>query len=189
MELYKFDHHTLRLEKVKRGHMINIKVVLFSLAIFLILGFSSGMKITTVLERIPVIFQKKEEVACNKKTVKAYIKRLNLRFGKIVYQQAVVESHWFNSPLFMKFNNLMGMQPSTGRPTTGVTSGERFAKYESWKESLIDYALWQASYTTDIKTEEDYYYLLDKIYCEKDSSGFKYSDRLKQIPYEDGETE
>lgn len=180
MKLYKFNDSTLQWEDFRTK--TNFRTPILVAIVFLIMGFSSALKFNTVIERVPVILQHREE-ECDTLAVRRYIATLNLRFPKIVYQQVMLESAWLTSPIYRQFNNMTGMQVATARPTTGKDVGNRFASYESWKECLLDYALWQAAYTSEIKTEADYYYFLDKVYCEP-TGGIPYSQRLKQIPYE-----
>jgi len=149
----------------------------------ILMGFGSAVKVNTIVQRIPVYLEHKED-PCNDETVKAYIQSLHLRFPDIVYRQVILESGHYQSPIFRDLNNLMGMEATAGRPTLGVNIGQRFAKYNSWKESIADYALWQTTMTREARNEEEYYYLLDKIYCPdvlEENSGIPYSTRLKQL--------
>lgn len=184
MQHYKFNPKTLQMElvKIKRNYVNFI----IAGAILMLLGFSSGVKVNTIVEKIPVILKPRQE-ECNSENVKEFITKLNLKFPKIVYQQAVCESANFQSPAFKQLNNLMGMENAKVRPTVGTNVGTRWAKYSNWKESLIDYALWQAYMVRDIDTEEDYYYFLDEIYCNhnlEENKGELYSTRLKKISWE-----
>jgi hypothetical protein len=180
MTLYKHDPTTLQLIPTKAKS--NWKLLVALAVIFVSLGFGSAVHVNTVFERIPVVLTPKAE-QCTDENVKAYIERLHLKFSKIVYQQVMLESGNLKSPAFRELHNLVGMQVSSGRQGPGKDVGQRFASYDNWKESLVDYAIWQAMYTGDIKTEEDYYYFLDKVYCEP-TPGTPYSSRLKQIAYE-----
>lgn len=181
MQMYKFNPHTL--EYVAAKDKTRLTTLALCAVVFLIMGFSSGVKVNTVLEKVPVVLKATPE-ECNDANVKAYIQKLHLKFPEIVYQQAVLESQHFNSPVFKQLNNLLCMENAKTRPTTGVDVGTRFAKYNSWQESLVDYALWQACYAQNINSEEEYYYLLDKLYCNSslaENAGPSYSSRLKQI--------
>ena len=71
------------------------------------------------------------------------------------------------------------MEYTKGRPTLGQNIGNRFARYNNWKESLADYCIWQGVMARDIRNESEYYELLDKVYCP--DSGVLYSTRLKKI--------
>lgn len=182
MQHYKLNPKTLELEPaiVK---VYSFKVLGLIAVCLLFLGFSSAVKVNTIVERIPVYMEHKED-PCNDETVRAYIKTLNLRFPHIIYQQVIVESQHFQSPIYRDLNNLLGMECTIGRPTLGRNIGQRFAKYNTWKESLADYAIWQSYMTREVRNEEEYYYFLDKVYCPhqlQENCGALYSTRLKQI--------
>ena len=53
-----------------------------------------------------------------------------------------------------------------------------YAYYNNWKESVLDYALYQAAYAKSINTEDDYYKLL--VTFAEDTS---YIKKLKNIQY------
>lgn len=182
MQHYKLDPQTLKLEltKIKQYNFRTMGLI----AIFLvILGFSSAIKVNTIIEKVPVFIEHKEE-PCNDETVKAYIKTLNLRFPQIVYQQVCLESNYLQSPMVRDLNNLVCMEVASIRPTLGINIGQRFAKYNSWKECLGDYAIWQSYVAKEVRNEDEYYELLDKVYCPynlEENKGPLYSTRLKQI--------
>jgi beta-lactamase class D len=181
---YQINPNTLELEivKVKRNYFSLLVLGI----ILMLLGFTSGVKVKTVIEKVPVLLQPKEQ-ECTPQNVKDFIIKMNLKFPKIVYQQVMCESAYLQSPTFKEFNNLLGMENAKSRPTVGTDVGVRWAKYDNWKQSITDYALWQASYTTKISSEEDYYTFLDEVYCSyklKENAGERYSTRLKRIPYD-----
>lgn len=180
MQKFHFNPNSLSFEPVKS---YNFRWLGLGAICLLLLGFSSAVKVNTLVERIPIYLEHKED-PCNELTVKAYIKTLNLRFPKIVFQQVMVESGHLNSPISKDLNNLVGMECTTGRPTLGINIGQRFAKYNTWKECLADYALWQNYMTREVRNEDEYYEFLDKVYCPKtaeENKGALYSVLLKQI--------
>ena len=179
MQYYKYDPKSLQFIAVNFKPRRILMIALVAI-IFLYTGFATDVKVNTILERVPIVTTTKAE-ECNTENVKAYIKKLHLRFPNIVLQQVLLESGHYQSPLYKNGNNLVGMRPSFTRPTISETNENNFAKYDTWKESLVDYALWQASFARSIKTEQEYYDYLDKIYCEKDSVGVRYSVNLKKI--------
>lgn len=180
MQLYKINPNTLELETAKRN---SLRTYLIAASILLLLGFSSGVKVKTMIERIPIILRPDIE-ECNLKSIKNEISRKNLRFQKIVYQQAVVESGYLKDERCRQNKNPFCMRLATQRATTATGESLGFAVYGTWQDAVTDYALWQEAYTRDIKTEEEYYYFLDKVYCEPDGSGVSYSSRLKQISWD-----
>lgn len=184
MQHYKLNPLTLQLEAVKpKRNYVNF---IIAAVILMLLGFSSGVKINTIVEKVPIIVKNKE-MECNSNNVKEFILKLNVKFPKIVYQQAMLESKNLQSPAFKELNNLMGMENAKIRPTVGTDVGVRWAKYDNWQLSLIDYALWQTYMAKGITDEDDYYLLLDQIYCNynlKENQGELYSTRLKGIKWD-----
>lgn len=87
--------------------------------------------------------------------VKIAIVNLNIKHSDIVYAQAVLESRFFTSKLFINNNNMFGMKLARVRPTTAIDADENgYAIYNSWKECLIDYALYQSSYLRGLSHDE-----------------------------------
>ena len=182
MNHYKYNPETLRYEPVK-ARLYTLKTLGVLAICLAILGFSTAIKVNTIIQRVPVYLEHKEE-PCNAETVKAYIKTLNLRFPDIVYRQILLESNYFKSPICHDLNNLTCMEVAAIRPTLGQDVGHRFARFNNWKESIIDYALWQASFAKEVRNEEEYYELLDKVYSPyalEENKGPLYSTRLKKI--------
>ena len=66
-----------------------------------------------------------------------------LEFPDIVFAQAVLESANFTSRLTKENNNLFGMKRPTKRATTSVGVLHGYAVYDSWRESIEDYRLFQ----------------------------------------------
>lgn len=92
------------------------------------------------------------------------IKRLNLSHPHIVLAQAQLESGNFTSKIFRKYNNMFGMRIAKSRPTVSRKSQNNWAVYSNWRESLIDYALYQSSYLRN-KSESEYFLFLSKNYA------------------------
>jgi len=95
-----------------------------------------------------------------------YIDELNIKFPHIVLAQARLESGNFKSKIFKENNNLFGMKEAKQRISTNKGTNLGHAKYDSWKECVLDYALYQATYLSKFKTEEQYYSYLADNYAE-----------------------
>ena len=98
-------------------------------------------------------------------SIYSYIFELRLDHPEVVYAQVMLESNKLNSKLFRENNNLFGMKISGNRPTTAVGVKYGYAYYKTWKESVIDYALYQAAYRRNLSKEE-YYLKLGENYAE-----------------------
>ena len=93
-------------------------------------------------------------------SVKKYIIQLNIKFPEIVYAQTVLETGNFKSNICLNNNNVFGMKLSSTRPTTAICERNGYAYYNTWQESVIDYAFYQAYYFDSVKTVGEY---LDKL--------------------------
>ncbi len=113
-----------------------------------------------------------EDIYFSDKELKHYLRQVNIKFPEIVYAQALLETGNFKSEPFIKYNNLFGMKMSLIRPTTALYYENGYAVYRNWRESVLDYALYQAYYHDSIKSSEDYYHVLenyaeDSLYIKK----------------------
>jgi uncharacterized FlgJ-related protein len=91
--------------------------------------------------------------------------------------QAIVESNLGKSLLFRTNYNLFGMKEAKQRLTNAIGTEHNHAFYNTWRESVIDYALYQASYMSNLN-ETQYFQALDASYAE---AGKAYSIALKNI--------
>ena len=88
-----------------------------------------------------------------------------LEFPDIVFAQAVLESGGFTSRVTKENNNIFGMMRPTKRPTTSVGVSHGYSVYESWRESIEDYRLFQEMLFSKHKfTRSSYLEYLDKYY-------------------------
>jgi len=71
------------------------------------------------------------------------ITELNIAHPDIVIAQAMIESGNFKSNIFKENHNLFGMKMPKYRKTTAMGTNRGHAVYSSWRQSVIDYALWQ----------------------------------------------
>ncbi len=94
------------------------------------------------------------------------LKKLNVRFPHIVLAQAILETGYYESRIYNENNNLFGMKQARARATTAKGTQLGHAYYDDWKESVVDYALYQAAYLNKLRTEKKYLNYLDKNYAE-----------------------
>jgi len=102
----------------------------------------------------------------SKEAVVEELKRLNVKYPHIVLAQALIESGHFQSNIFRANNNLFGMKEAKQRTTTARGTNLGHAYYDNWKESILDYAIFQSAYLRDLKTEEQYLSYLGANYAE-----------------------
>jgi uncharacterized FlgJ-related protein len=94
-----------------------------------------------------------------------------------VLAQAKLESGYFKSTIFLENNNMFGMREAKLRANLAKGTNRSHAYYDSWQDSLLDYALYYSTYLHKIKTEGEYFEYLKQNYAEDPS----YVQRLKQI--------
>ena len=105
------------------------------------------------------------------------LKRLNVRFPHIVLAQSILETGYWESRIYEENNNLFGMKQARARATTAKGTQLGHAYYDNWKESVTDYALYQAAYLNKLRNESKYLKYLDKNYAEAKN----YDDALTTI--------
>lgn len=108
--------------------------------------------------------------------VYSLIIQLNIEHPDIVMAQCILESGSFSSEICKEANNIVGMKVPKYRPTVCLGVHKGHAVYVSWRECLIDYALWQSAYCKGL-TREEYFKYLDKVYSQVDD----YSERIKRV--------
>jgi hypothetical protein len=174
---YKFNEEKLAFEKT---NITNKSLIALGITIGLaiILGFTSKPKDAienlTTEDRL-IVIREYNEFSQEKLIEK--INQLNFRFPHIVLAQAKLESGNFKSTIFLENNNLFGMKEAKLRVNLAKGTNREHAYYDSWQESIYDYALYYSTYLYKIKTEGEYFEYLRQNYAE-DST---YVQRLKEI--------
>lgn len=169
--LYYYDN-SLNLKKAGKRVMLYVSVSS-------ILGTGFGMYLTnnkasaTSREDMVLMLNTHDKESFNDKVFIEYLRSINIKFPEIVYAQAVLETGNFKSKIFNTNNNLFGMKEATKRPTLAKGTELEHAYYDNWRESVIDYALYQARYLNSIKTEDQYYEYLEANYAEDPEYLFK----------------
>ncbi len=167
--LYKFDKHKMNFVIATRTYLRMIYCLLLgSIISFIIITCMQTEKLNSIKyiteeTRMLVINQENE---FSEVKLKEYIIGLNIKFPHIVFAQAKLESGYFKSTIFRENNNLFGMKIATRRPTTNKGENRGHAAFDSWKESVVDYAFYQARYLGDIRTEAEYIQYLKANYAE-----------------------
>ena len=167
--LYKFDKHKMNFVIATRTYLRMIYCLLLgSIISFIIITCMQTEKLNSIKyiteeTRMLVINQENE---FSEVKLKEYIIGLNIKFPHIVFAQAKLESGYFKSTIFRENNNLFGMRVASRRPTTNKGENRGHAAFDNWKESVVDYAFYQARYLGDIKTEKEYIQYLKANYAE-----------------------
>lgn len=162
--------------KFYRNMMISGALLVIALAINLAMTPEQIKKMHATVKPVPKYIPKVDSTFSQEALVE-YVYSLNVRFPHIILAQAHLESGKFTSRIFIKNNNLFGMRQARLRPTTNKGSVNGFAKYDHWRDSVMDYILYYAVYMHRFKTEEAYYAYLDGSYADNPN----YSNLIRKI--------
>ena len=157
--IYKYNSTTLKAEPIGFKYFIYGGLGLFLL--FTTLGASVSYKIYT--EKIPVIYRM-VDVQFTPDNLKQQIHKLNLPHKDIIWAQCKLETGNFSSSVFKNNNNLTGMRPAFSRINTQSGQDLGFARYNTWTESLTDYAIYCSLYCKDM-SDEQFLDFLDRVYA------------------------
>jgi uncharacterized FlgJ-related protein len=174
--IYKFDKNTLEFKKIKLFN-VGVKILISFITLITILSFVSiGNIQSSNMEKEMIIIMDKKNEFTEEKLIIA-LKRLNIKFPYIVYAQAELETGGFTSKIFRENNNLFGMKEARSRINTAIGTQHNHAYYETWMESVYDYAFYSSSYLRKINSEADYFEYLSQSYAEDKN----YISALKRI--------
>lgn len=178
--IFRYDKNSIQYKNITLSIMIGLVVVILTtmaITISILVNTSNNVLLLTEETKTIIIQESLKEKAFSPQKLKSYILELNIRFPHIVYAQARLESGNFNSEIFKTNNNLFGLKEAKKRPTTAKGTELNHAYYESWHESVVDYAFYSATYLSDIKNEAQYFEYLGENYAEDPN----YVDKLKRM--------
>lgn len=156
-------------------HKINAKIILivfvFILSLIYFSGYNSGKKselgnlLPSESELIIVNPSNTNRQFTQEKMIQLMMD-LNIKFPHIVMSQSIIETGHFQSKIFKENNNLFGMRQAQTRINTAKGTQYNHAYYDTWQESVYDYAFYQSRYLGNIRTEEEYLNYLSRSYAE-----------------------
>lgn len=164
MKLYKFDSKELKY--VPYPHAKVIKFGIFIVISVMLLGLTTSPEKHIYTYSTEDIYLVSGSDEFRESKLVNEIKRLNLPFPHITLAQAKLESGNYTSRIFKESNNLFGMREAKVRINLAEGTQYAHAYYRSWRESLLDYAFWSATYAHKCKNEDQFYQLLDNQYAE-----------------------
>jgi uncharacterized FlgJ-related protein len=174
---YKFNEETLLPEKVNVSNK-TLTGLGAAVGLILLFGFTSNPanEVQNLSQEDKLIVIREYNEFSEEKLIEK-ITELNFRYPHIILAQAKLESGHFKSTIFLENNNMFGMKEAKLRANLAKGTNRNHAYYDSWQESVIDYALYYSSYLRSIKTEGEYFEYLRQNYAEDPT----YVQRLKQI--------
>lgn len=104
----------------------------------------------------------------SEKALVALMKELKIKYPEVALSQARLETGNFTSAIFKENHNLFGMKMAELRPTSAIGINRGHAQYSDWKESVVDYALFQSFIISRLKTvsKDAYREHIQKYYSE-----------------------
>lgn len=163
----KYKILTQNTENLLTKHHSSVKIWSI-IALVLVLTYTGGYVVASLTYRpniVERIFHKEIMVIKNQpepfseKALIALIKRLHIKHKDIVLKQAKVETGNFRQWIFLENNNLFGMKYPKYRITTAIGENRGHAVYNTWQESVIDYAIYQSTYLYRVNRKEYLQYL------------------------------
>ena len=180
--LYKYNEHELKFEPIFQLKYFRWVVLGLALTSFMSISTMEVNEYERILE-ITLESEKLKQFSEDKLVEK--LKELNVKYPHIVLAQAKLESNNYSSRIFIENHNLFGMKEARVRVNLAKGTQYKHAYYNTWQESVLDYAFWAATYGSKCKTEDQYYTLLsgyaeDKGYQAKLKNIIK-RDNLKEL--------
>ena len=166
--IYTYCSDSLVFKRIKASIYLKIGtifLIMFASASFIAyeIGLRNSIQNLTSEERITLI---NEKDSFSKEKMANMLDDLNVKFPWIPMAQSMIETGQWKSEVFLENNNLFGMREAKSRITTSIGTNLNHAEYNSWRESVYDYAFYQSRYLGNIKTESEYYQYLDASYAE-----------------------
>jgi hypothetical protein len=177
-QLYRYDHQDLNLTRIPywKIFLYSLSVVGFFSLVFYTYGRLVQLKSLSDYEKEILIVDINSQNDFSQDKLVEMLKELNVRFPHIVLAQSRLETGGYKSRIFRENNNLFGMKQATVRVNTASGTQHNHAYYETWRESVYDYAFYQTRYLSGAKTEAEYLYILGQSYAEDPT----YVDKLKR---------
>jgi len=119
----------------------------------------------TSLEVGSASFTRRAEMPFSTTNMLKIMNEVGIVYPDIVMAQAKIETGHFTSRVFRENHNLFGMRLPRQRSTTATGEQYNHASYTSWRQSVIDYKLWQDRVLIKVKSKRAYLKYLSKYYA------------------------
>ena len=166
--LYKYDKSNLIHQKLSfkvYWRVFCIITSLFSLTWYI--SYQNGrMNALEGMSDIERIIEIKEHDTFGQDKLVQMMKDLNIKYPWIPMAQSMVETGHWKSKIFRENHNLFGMKEAKQRVTSSAGTQYNHAYYNTWRESVYDYAFYQARYLGKINSEAAYFQYLNESYAE-----------------------
>lgn len=166
--LYKYDKNNLVFKTVKtRTYLKLVSIIAIVMIGTSWISYRKGVteSINGMNDTEKIVFLKEHDKFEQAKLVDM-MKELNVKFPWIPMAQSMIETGHWKSNIFVENHNLFGMKEAKQRVTTCLGTQNNHAYYETWRESVYDYAFYQSRYLGDVRSENDYFEYLGASYAE-----------------------
>jgi len=183
--LYTYDVNRIKFNRISLSKyfiFLILPIIVVSSIVFLY-GYKTGIdtKVELLSHQEKILLIESIDPFSETKLVEMMVE-LGIKFPYIPYAQSKLETSNWKSSVFIENHNLFGMKEATRRVSTAKGSNKGHAYYDTWRESVYDYAFYQCRYLGNIKTESEYFQYLAATYAEDTS----YVDKLKKIIQNEG---
>ena len=167
--IYTYSKAELQFKKVTK-RLVTIVITVLAITSFVTYQYTTQIAREQVLndlspeERLIII--NKGRKAFESDQFITLLNEMNVKYPHIVMAQSIIETGHWTSKVFRKNNNLFGMKQAYRRVNTAKGTQHNHAFYESWEESVYDYAFYQCRYLSTINNEQEYFQYLSKSYAE-----------------------
>ena len=161
MDIYTYNKSTLTYNRV------NVPVYVMRTAVIALTALSLvSINIMDASEYERILDVRMHGNEFSEERLRSKLNELNVRFVDIAVAQAKLETNSFRSKIFMENHNLFGMKEAKSRANMAKGTQYGHAYYNSWEDSVMDYALWISAYANKCRTKDQMYALLDGYYAE-----------------------
>lgn len=177
---YKYCDKELRYIRIPTRVLILITIsvfILISTAYTLGKTHTKDEVIQTLTPEEVTVIINQNETPFHQDSLVILLKDLNVKFPHIVMAQSIIETGHWTSKIFNENHNLFGMKEAAVRVHTAKGTQYGHAYYDSWEESVYDYAFYQCRYLGGFRTEAEYYQYLAGSYAEAPN----YVQSLKRV--------
>jgi hypothetical protein len=183
--LYTYDVNRIKFNRISLSKyfiFLILPIMVVSLIVFLY-GYKTGIntKVELLSQEEKILLIESIDPFSENKLVEMMVE-LGIKFPYIPLAQSKLETGNWKSSVFIENHNLFGMKEATRRVSTAKGSNKGHAYYDTWRESVYDYAFYQCRYLGNIKTESEYFQYLSATYAEDTA----YVDKLKRIIQNEG---
>jgi hypothetical protein len=165
---YFYDPNDLTMKPLSNWKLIlyTILAITFLSSISFIYGRITKITNLSDLEKEILIVDINNQNNFTQDKLVGLLKDLNVKYPHIVLAQARLETGGYKSRIFKENNNLFGMRQATVRINTASGTQHNHAYYDTWEESVYDYAFYQTRYLSGAKSEAEYLYVIGQSYAE-----------------------